>query len=68
MILQGSSSVVTALEKYLNEIYLTILKHSISLDYSDEEKDEAYDMLKHILGSIVVLLSPLSTSILRRLL
>ncbi|KAH7305384.1 heterokaryon incompatibility protein-domain-containing protein [Rhexocercosporidium sp. MPI-PUGE-AT-0058] len=67
-ILKGSSSAVTAPEKHLNEIYLTILKHSISSDYSDEEKEEARDILKHILGSTVVLLSPLSTSALRRLL
>ncbi|KAL5313288.1 hypothetical protein ACEPPN_019021 [Leptodophora sp. 'Broadleaf-Isolate-01'] len=67
-ILKGSSSAVTAPEKHLNEIYLTVLKHSISSDYSDEEKEEACDMLKHLLGSTVVLLSPLSTSALRRLL
>jgi hypothetical protein len=53
---------------HLNEIYLTVLKHSISLDYSHEEKKEACDMLKHTLGSIVVLLSPLSSSSLSRLL
>ncbi|KAH8588760.1 WD40-repeat-containing domain protein [Bisporella sp. PMI_857] len=61
-ILKGSSSAITAPEKHLNEIYLAVLKHSISSDYSDEEKEEAYDMLKRTLGSIVVLLSPLSTS------
>jgi isoleucyl-tRNA synthetase len=53
---------------HLNEIYLAVLKHSISSEYSEEEKDEVYDMLKHILGSIVVLLSPLSTFLLSRLL
>ncbi|KAL5330128.1 hypothetical protein ACEPPN_003653 [Leptodophora sp. 'Broadleaf-Isolate-01'] len=67
-ILKGSSSAITAPEKHLNEIYLAVLKHSISLDYSEEEKEEACDMLKHTLGSIVVLLSPLSTSSLSRLL
>jgi hypothetical protein len=67
-ILKGSSSAITIPEKHLNEIYLTVLKHSISPDYSDEEKEEAYDMLKHTLGSIVVLLSPLSSSSLSRLL
>ncbi|KAH9203237.1 hypothetical protein DL95DRAFT_529729 [Leptodontidium sp. 2 PMI_412] len=66
-ILKGSSSAITAPEKHLNEIYLTVLKHSIS-DYSDEEKEDACDMLKHTVGSIVVLLSPLSTSSLSRLL
>jgi len=67
-ILRGSSSATSAPEKHLNEIYLTVLKHSISSDYSDEEKEESCDMLKHILGSTVLLVSPLSTSALRRLL
>jgi hypothetical protein len=38
------------------------------LDYSEEEKEEACYILKHTLGSIVVLLSPLSASSLSRLL
>jgi hypothetical protein len=67
-ILKGSSSGITAPEKHLNEIYLAVLKHSISSEYSDEEKEEVCDMLKHTLGSLVVLLSPLSTSSLSRLL
>jgi hypothetical protein len=68
IILKGSSSAITAPEKYLNEIYLAVLKHSISSEYSDEEKEEVCDMLKHTLGSIVVLLSSLSTFSLSRLL
>ncbi|OBT39271.1 hypothetical protein VE00_10181 [Pseudogymnoascus sp. WSF 3629] len=67
-ILEGSSSAVTEPEKHLNEIYLAVLKHSISSEYLDEEKEEVCYMLKHTLGSIVVLLSPLSTSSLSRLL
>jgi hypothetical protein len=67
-ILKVSTSAVTAPEKHLNEIYLAVLKHSISLDYSEEEKEEACDMLKHTLGSIVVLFSPLSAVSLSRLL
>ena len=67
VILKGSSSAITAPEKHLNEIYLAVLKYSISSEYSDEEKKEVYDMLKHTLGSIV-LLSPLSTSSLSKLL
>jgi hypothetical protein len=67
-ILRDNSSAITAPEKHLNEIYLAVLKYSISSDYSDEEKEEACDMLKHTLGSLVVLLSPLSTSALSRLL
>ena len=67
-ILKGSSSAVGGPEKHLNEIYLAVLKHSISLNYLEEEKEEACDMLKHTLGSIVVLLSPLSAYSLSRLL
>ena len=67
-ILKGSSSAITAPERHLNEIYLAVLNHLISLEYSEEEKDEVCNMLKHTLGSVVVLLSPLSTSSLSRLL
>ena len=67
-ILEGSTSAVTAPEKHLNEIYITILMHSISLDYTDEEKEELYGILRHMLGSLVVLLSPLSTYSFSRLL
>lgn len=68
IILKGSSSIITAPEKHLDEIYLAVLKHSISSEYSDEEKVEVCDMLKYTLGSIVVLFSPLSVSSLSRLL
>lgn len=68
-ILKGSSSTtITVPEKHLDEIYLTVLKHSISSEYSDEEKEEACDMLKHTVRSIVALLSPLSAFSLSRLL
>ena len=67
-ILNGSSSAVTAPEKHLNEIYIAVLKHSISSDYTDEEKEELCGMLKQTLGSVVVLLSPLSAFSLSRLL
>jgi len=67
-ILKGSSSAITGPEKHLNEIYLVVLKHSISSELLDEEKEEVYDILKRILGSLVLLLSPLSISSLSRLL
>ncbi len=67
-ILTSSSSAITAPEKHLNEIYLAVLKHSISSDFSDEERKEVCDTLKRTLGSLVVSLSPLSTSALSRLL
>jgi hypothetical protein len=64
-ILNVSGSTDTAPEKHLNDLYLAVLEHSISSDYS---KEEACDKLKHTLGSIVVLFSPLSVSSLSRLL
>jgi hypothetical protein len=67
-ILKGSRSTVTAPEKHLNEIYITVLKHSVPTEYTDEEKEESYRMLRQILGSIAVLFSLLSAYSLSRLL
>ncbi|PQE05350.1 vegetative incompatibility het-e-1 protein [Rutstroemia sp. NJR-2017a BVV2] len=67
-ILKGSSGTIIPPEKHLDEIYITVLKNSISSDYQDEEKEELYKTLKYILGSIVVLLSPLSAFSLNNLL
>jgi NACHT domain len=67
-ILEGGSSAVTEPEKRLNEIYLTVLKQSISEDFTDEEKTESYRLLRHILGCVAVLLSPLSIKALGTLL
>lgn len=55
-------------EKTLNEIYTTVLINSVSQDYDNQEKKEVYNNLKRILGSIVVLLSPLSAIALATLL
>jgi hypothetical protein len=55
-------------EKQLDEIYITVLKDSIQQGYNDEEKQELYDMLREVLGSIVTLFSPLSTDSLAQLL
>ena len=55
-ILNSSGSAATALNKHLNEIYITVLKHSVSAEYTEEEKEELYKTLRQILGSIVVLL------------
>jgi hypothetical protein len=68
MILENSSQSITAPEKHLNDIYLTVLNHSISSDYSDEEKEELYENLRYILGSIAILISPLSPYSLSKLL
>jgi hypothetical protein len=59
IILHSNDSTSTAPEKHLDGIYTTVLKQSISPDYSDEEKEESYRMLKWVLGSVVILFSPL---------
>jgi NACHT domain len=68
MILEGSSTSVIGPEKHLNGIYITVLSHSMSTDYTDEEREELYSMLRHILGCIVILFSPLSADSLSTLL
>lgn len=67
-ILKGNSGAVTEPNKHLDEIYTTVLSHSVSSEYTDEEKGESYGMLRQILGSIVVLFSPLSAHSLPKLL
>jgi hypothetical protein len=67
-ILEGNSSDIIVPEKYFDEIYITILKHSISTDYTDEEKKELYSMLRMTLGNVVVLLFSLSAFFLSTLL
>jgi hypothetical protein len=67
-ILNHNSSAITAPEKHLNDIYMTVLQHSISLEYTEDEKHELYSILRQVLGSIVILFSPFSTQSLSRLL
>jgi hypothetical protein len=67
MILESSSTTINTPEKHLDEIYLTVLRHSVSPDYTAEEAKELSNMLKCLLGSIVTLFSPLSTQSLGRL-
>jgi hypothetical protein len=67
MMLQGNIS-VTAPEKHLNEVYLTVLENSIDQDYTEEERYDLCSALRDILGSIVILSSPLSANSLARLL
>ena len=55
-------------EKHLDEIYTTVLKQSIILEFTKEEKEEVYCALRKALSSIVILLSPLSASSLCKLL
>ncbi|OAG06628.1 putative WD-repeat protein [Paraphaeosphaeria sporulosa] len=67
-ILKRSGDTLTEPEKHLDEIYTTVLSQSVSSEYSDEEKEESFNMLRQILGSLVVLISPLSAHSLHKLL
>lgn len=53
---------------HLDEIYLTVLKYSGSQEYTEKEKDDLYNILREILGSIIILFSPLSADALATLL
>jgi hypothetical protein len=66
-ILRNDGKATAAPEKHLNEIYTTVLEDSIQ-DYTDEEKEEQCRAIRYILGSIVVLFSPLSAKSLDQLL
>jgi hypothetical protein len=66
-VIQDNTS-ITAPEEKLNEIYITILKNSVSDKYSDQEKEELSNVLKAILGTIVILFSSLPAVSLARLL
>jgi hypothetical protein len=67
MILKEKSS-GTAPERKLNEIYITVLRNSIGPQYDEREKERLYELLRRVLGSIVVLFSPLSTLSIAKLL
>ena len=67
-ILSTNSNTVAAPEKHLHEIYVTVLRSSLSADYTDEEREEHCSMLRYVLGSVVVLFSPLSARCLSALL
>jgi hypothetical protein len=66
-VLQSNGS-ITEPEKHLNQIYITVLRHSIPPKSSDKEKGEFYSKLRNMLGNIGVLFSPVSTHSLSTLL
>jgi len=68
IILKGSSNIITAPDKHFDEIYLTILKYSISSEYSNEEIKEVYYILKYMFGNITILLLSFSIFLLSKLL
>jgi len=67
-ILKGRPGSVSEPEKHLDEIYTTVLSQSVSSEFSDEEKKESYRLLRQVLGTIVIIFSPLSTRSLQELL
>ncbi|OAG10550.1 putative WD-repeat protein [Paraphaeosphaeria sporulosa] len=67
-ILRNDSNNSTAPEKHLDQIYVTVLQSSVPAHYTDKERDEQCRMLRHVLGSMVVLLSTLSLLSLSKLL
>jgi hypothetical protein len=63
-----SKDEIYAPEKYLYKLYTTVLEESMPLDTSTDEQEEVCAALRLILGSIVVVISPLSVHSLGRLL
>ncbi|KAL2833280.1 hypothetical protein BDW59DRAFT_156780 [Aspergillus cavernicola] len=57
-LLKGSTS-STVPEEHLNEIYMSVLRAAILPTYTEQEKGKLYDHLRHVLGTIVILYSPL---------
>ena len=66
-ILQGNTSEIEP-EKQLDKIYLTVLKSSVPSEYNDQEKEYTYRIVRKILGTIVILSSPLPSDSLAKLL
>ena len=66
-VLQGDES-IRGPEKRLNDIYLTVLNNSLPQDCTEQEQEDLYNTLREILGSIVILSSPLSADALATLL
>jgi hypothetical protein len=70
-ILRNDSEVTTGPEKLLNQIYTTVLENSISIQihgYAIEEQECLLIDIRHVLGNIVALFSPLSVQSLGQLL
>ncbi|KAI0896280.1 vegetative incompatibility protein HET-E-1 [Annulohypoxylon nitens] len=55
-------------EKQLDLIYTNVLRNAIQQDYNEKEKQELCIMFREVLGSIVILCSPLSMESLAKLL
>ncbi|KAJ0419523.1 hypothetical protein BJY00DRAFT_313912 [Aspergillus carlsbadensis] len=66
-LVQGGLS-STGPDESLNEIYTSVLKSAVSLTYTEQEQKKLYDLLRRILGAIVLLSSPLPLESLCKLL
>jgi hypothetical protein len=55
-------------EEHLDGIYLTVLRNSVQPGYTEQERQWLYGMLRKVLGSLIVLFSPLSVESLSKLL
>jgi hypothetical protein len=64
----ASTSSSSAPEKHLDDIYLTVLWHSIPPYFTDDERNRHYSMMGSVLGSLVILFSQLSATSLALLL
>ncbi|PQE18240.1 vegetative incompatibility het-e-1 protein [Rutstroemia sp. NJR-2017a BBW] len=67
LVLEGNNTSASP-EEHLNKIYASILQNSIPKSYMEQERQKLCSMLRYILGSIVVLSSPLSIKSLSKLL
>jgi hypothetical protein len=67
MLLESNTININAAEKQLDEIYLTVLRQSISPSHITNEAEELHRILKSLRGSIVTLFSPLFTQSLSKL-
>ena len=67
-LLDGGNSASATPEEHLNGIYITVLQNSIKPGFTQQDKERFYSMLRYVLGSVVVLFSPLSVDSLSRLL
>ncbi|KAF2624116.1 hypothetical protein BU25DRAFT_348524 [Macroventuria anomochaeta] len=67
-IILQSSEPISEPEAHLNKIYIAVLTSSVPITLTEEEKEEYCLRARYILGSLVLLLSPLSALSLGRLL
>lgn len=66
--LLDGSTCTTAPREHLDELYTSVLRRSVRSNYSAAQKVTLCEMLRFVLGSIVVLFAPLSARSLPRLL